>query len=49
MREKVKVKLVSYSKPTELFEKVMKELEQLSGLSRPNRKSIMREYELLRD
>jgi hypothetical protein len=33
--------------PTELFEKVMKELEQLSGLSRPNRKSIMREYELL--
>ena len=35
--------------PTELFEKVMKELEQLSGLSRPNRKSIMREYELLRD
>lgn len=35
--------------PTELYENVMQQLEELSGLARPKKKSIIREYELLRD
>tara|TARA_B100000029_G_scaffold511224_2_gene604680 strand:- start:4521 stop:6038 length:1518 start_codon:yes stop_codon:yes gene_type:complete len=35
--------------PTELFERSMQKLEELSGISRPDKNSIIREYKLLRD